>query len=42
MTVEGFAIKHIEKAKKKRFWMNGINLYIQVVHEFVQLTNVKG
>lgn len=43
MTVEDLAMKHLgEDITKEAFWMKGINLCIQDVNDFIQLTNVKG
>ena len=43
MTVEDLAKKHLdEDITKEAFWIKGINLCIQDVNEFLQLTNAKG
>lgn len=43
MTVEDLAMKHLgEDITKEPFWIKGINLCIQDVNEFIQLTNAKG
>lgn len=43
MTVEDLAMKHLgEDITKEAFWIKGINLCIQDVNEFIQLTNAKG
>lgn len=43
MTVEDLALKHLgEDITKETFWIKGINLCIQDVNEFIQLTNAKG
>lgn len=43
MTVEDLAMKHLgEDITNEAFWIKGINLCIQDVNEFIQLTNAKG
>lgn len=43
MSVEDLAQKHLgEDITKEEFWMKGINLCIQDVSDFIQLTNAKG
>jgi pepF/M3 family oligoendopeptidase len=43
MSVEDLAMKHLgEDITKEAFWIKGINLCIQDVNEFIQLTNAKG
>ncbi|MEK4487166.1 M3 family oligoendopeptidase [Psychrobacillus sp. FSL H8-0484] len=43
MTVEELAMKHLEEdITKEAFWIKGIDLCIQDVNEFMQLTNAKG
>ena len=43
MSVEELAMKHLnEDITKEAFWIKGINLCIQDVNEFIQLTNAKG
>ncbi|MEI4770200.1 M3 family oligoendopeptidase [Psychrobacillus sp. FJAT-51614] len=43
MSVEDLAMKHLgEDITKEDFWIKGINLCIQDVNEFIQLTNAKG
>ncbi len=43
MTVEDLAMKHLgEDITQESFWMKGINLCIQDVQEFLQLTNAEG
>ncbi|WP_144511832.1 M3 family oligoendopeptidase [Bacillus sp. FJAT-22090] len=43
MTVEDLAMKHLgEDITKEAFWIKGINLCIQDVNDFIQLTNAKG
>ena len=43
MSVEDLAMKHLqEDITKEAFWNKGIDLCIQDVQEFLQLTNTKG
>ena len=43
MSVEDLAMKHLgEDITEEEFWIKGINLCIQDVNEFIQLTNAKG
>ena len=43
MSVEDLAMKHLnEDITQEAFWIKGIDLCIQDVKEFIQLTNAKG